>query len=178
MDRFQQILPIFSLVVACAGAAGSDDTIDFETGDFTVRTTVVDDRCLDGGLNLLFMPNGVETPWEWPFPVRIHAERELPITYDIALRQPFGEMTVTASDAGVDLQTLVAEKNEAVLLGEAQFGNCVADMNATVQVRLVAHDEVTGFADLELTDPRGADRCPTDMPPRCSVLLSFEAERR
>ena len=71
----------------------SDDTIDFPTGEFVIKTVVVDDQCLDGGLNLLFMPNGTETPWEWPYPIAFHSEDALPKTYTLQLREPFGQMT-------------------------------------------------------------------------------------
>ena len=180
MLRIPEITPLLMLCSACGGGdGGAADTIDFATGEFTVQTHIVDDRCLDGGLNLLFMPEGVDTPWEWPFPITIHAEKDLPITYDIELRQPFGQMTMTATDSGVNQQLLVSETNVGVLLGEAQFGNCAADIDATVQMRIERSDSGSGLGDLTLSNPRSDDgRCPPEMPPSCQVLLSFEAQRR
>lgn len=174
----RQALPISALVVCAAcGSADGDDTIAFATGEFTVRTLVVDDQCLDGGLNLLFMPNGTDTPWEWPHSVTLLAEDELPRAYDITLRPPFGQMRVDAQDAGVNLQLLQGRTNEAVTLGEAQFGACVADMAARVQVQLDAPDAASGVAEITMSNPRGDDRCPVEMPAECTLLLSFDATR-
>ncbi len=88
----------------CDGEAG-DDTLG--GGDYIFTTTVVDDRCLDGGLNLLFMPNGVDTPWDWPFEIGVQSQAALPATYDIMLRQPFGTMTVTIKDDDPDPATIL-----------------------------------------------------------------------
>lgn len=167
--------------LACATSCGESadgDTVALATGEFVVQTTLVDDGCLDGGLNLLFMPNGTGTPWEWPMPVTIHAEDELPVTYDIELREPFGQMTVTARDGGVDIQVIESETNPAVLLNEGRFGQCVADMSADVQVELQSADEISGIAELGMSDPRGDERCPREMPDACEVLLRFEAARQ
>lgn len=169
---------LFVASAAGCGSGSGDDTVDFATGEFVVKTTLVDDGCLDGGLNLLFMPNGTGTPWEWPFPVTLYAEDALPTTYDIQLREPFGEMTVTAQDGGIDLQVIDAQTNPGVLLGEDRFGQCVADMDATVQIEVVAVDEVTGVAELGMSNPRGDERCPKEMPTTCEVLLTFEATRQ
>ena len=93
---FVSALGLSLLLAACGEDAEPDDTVDFATGDFAISTNVVDDQCLDGGLNLLFMPNGTDTPWAWPFPVTLYAESALPSDYMIQLREPFGQLSVTA----------------------------------------------------------------------------------
>ncbi len=150
---------------------------EFQSGSFDVVTTLVDDRCLDGGLNLLFMPNGADTPWQWPFPITVYNLGELPKTYAIALREPFGEMTVTAQYTGGAMQALVAEENQGVLLGEDRYGQCVADMGATVHIDVADVDHVTGVVTLEMRDPRGDERCPVGMPTACEVVLTIDATR-
>ena len=169
------------IIVAACGGDGSetDDTgpLAFETGPFWVTTTGIDDRCLDGGLHLLFMPAGPDEPWDWTYPITVFAPDELPQTHEIRLREPFGEMTVDVRANGDRGQQMVAQENQGVLLDEAQFGQCVADMSAEVTLTLVSRDRVHGTARIELTDPRGDPRCPTDLPSHCEVILTFEGRR-
>ncbi|MFU8804551.1 MAG: hypothetical protein ACNA8W_12130 [Bradymonadaceae bacterium] len=159
-----------------------NDTVDgpdfaFPSGDFIISTHFVDDRCLDGGLNLLFMPRGEDEPWEWPFPVQVQAPEELPKTYMISLREPFHEMTVTATQVHSDEQQFVAQTNPSVKLGPDRFGECVVALDGVVNLKLVDTDRVEGIAALQMRDPRGDDRCPVDMPPTCDVILSFDGTR-
>lgn len=159
-------------------SCGSEEpTISFESGEFTVSTLQVDDQCLDGGLTPLFMPRGDDEPWEWPHPVELYAFSELPVTYTLPLRDPFHEMTVTATLINDMQQELVAETNPDVELDRDRFGACVAELDGQVDVLLVDADRVEGIANLEMRNPRGDERCPADMPDACNVILSFEATR-
>lgn len=157
-------------------AGGAPSAADFTTGEFTVTTTAIDDACLDGGLNLLFMPQGPATPWQWPFPITLYGAEELPRTYPIQLREPFGAMTLDATSAGPARQALVVQENPAVALGDP-FGACVAGLAGRVDLILQTANTVSGTATLELTDPRGDEQCPADMPARCEVVLTFQGLR-
>jgi len=126
---------------------------------------------------LLFMPNGDGAPWQWPFAIPVYSQSSLPKTYDIQLREPFGQMTVTATRNGRAGQIIVAKEGTGVLLGEATFGQCVVDMGATVYFELLDQGSLSGVATLEMRDPRGDARCPIDMPATCEVILTFEATR-
>jgi len=170
-------------VLALAGCGDDGESTvaypfpDFQAGGFDVVTTLVDDQCLDGGLNPLFMPNGADTPWQWPYAITLYPLADLPQTYAIELRAPFGAMTITASYTGGATQGLVSEPNVGVLLGEDRFGQCVADMSADVHLELLSEDHVSGVVTLTMSDPRGDEMCPVDMPASCEVLLTIDATR-
>ena len=172
-------------VVACLsvsiafqfGCNSETEGFDFATGEFTVTTNAVDDQCIDGGLNLLFMPRGEDEPWEWPHAVELYSPSELDATYSITLREPFGEMTVTATQVSSAQQELVAHPNPEVLLGAERFGDCVAELDGVVELNLLDSNSAEGVALLEFRDPRGDERCPADMPDTCNVSLSFDAQR-
>jgi len=184
-DRSQRLrslrrtTPWLALLAAALSSGCSDEEGDgaFATGSFWVQTRSVDDRCLDGGLNLLFMPRGTAEPWPWPFPIEVHQPAELPRTYPIRLREPFGEMIATAAAVDDHSQRWTFDKNVGVLLGEEQFGQCVVDMVATADVTIRTNDLVDGQALLGMLEPRGDERCPADMPASCDVTLVFVAER-
>jgi len=162
----------------CCGCSSEEETEGpFTTGSFWVQTRAVDDQCLDGGLNLLFMPYGTAEPWPWPFPIEVHQSAELPLTYPIHLREPFGEMIATANAVDDTSQHWTFETNVGVLLGEDQFGQCVVDMVATADMSVRTNDLLDGEAQLGMLDPRGDERCPADMPASCDVTLVFVAER-
>ncbi len=173
--RWFALVALFALGCGDEEAPDLADTVDFASGEFQITTHSVVDECLDGGLNLLFMPEGDETPWGWEFPIELYAESELPRTYDIQLRDPFGAMTVNAVDSGVDLQQMIANK-DGVSLG-SQYGDCVANIDSVVEMSLVDSNTAEGLASLSLSNPVGDD-CPVDLPPSCSVFLSIEAARQ
>jgi len=176
----RRTLPYVALLtgtLSCTTTEGAGDEGPFESGDFWVQTRSVDDRCLDGGLNLLFMPKGTAEPWPWPFPIAVHRPEELPLTYGIRLREPFGEMTATAAASGDNTQHWTFEKNVGVLLGPDQFGQCVVDMVAAADMSVRTNDLIDGHASLGMLDPRGDERCPVDLPASCEVTLVFVGER-
>lgn len=149
----------------------------FDSGEFDVTSTLVEDGCLDGGLNLLFMPNGQTEPWKWPYPIMVYGPGNLPQTYAIQLRDPFGPMTVTATPNGGAAESFAIDSNPSVLLDEANYGQCVVDMGGSVALSLIDEDHVEGVANLAMSDPRGDDRCPVGMPVSCAVRLQFEGQR-
>jgi hypothetical protein len=166
-----------SLLVSCGSDAVEGPSFSFPSGDFQISTRLVDDRCLDGGLNLLFMPRGSDQPWQWPYPVAIHAPSELPKTYDLTLREPFRRMTVTATQVDPQQQQFVAHSNPSVELGRERFGDCVVSLDGVVQVTLLESNRVEGIAALQMRNPRGDERCPAEMPASCEVILIFDGLR-
>lgn len=174
LARNLSILSVTALLTSC----GVDDPpFDFDAGEFEIFTLLVDDQCLDGGLDALFMPLGTDEPWRWPHAVDVFPPSELPRTYDLNLREPFGQMEITAEPGSPTEQQLLVHPNPSVLIGPAQFGDCVIALEGSVYVELTGTDRIEGVASLTMSDPRGDERCPADMPPSCPVLLSFEGNR-
>ena len=174
---------VVALLLLLLSGCDSDDEVSqdrdfaFPTGEFQVETHAVDDRCLDGGLNLLFMPNGDAQPWAWPFPVTLYNPEDLDQTYSLSLRDPFGEMEVTASlETPVD-QRLQIHPNPSVKLGEERFGDCAVELGGYGLVTMVDSDEVEGVIFIEMSDPHGDERCPADMPDHCNVNVGFVGTR-
>lgn len=173
---------ILLLLALMAMACESETTVagpdfPFASGDFTIFTNLVDDRCLDGGLNPLFMPLGDVEPWQWPLPVAVYAPSELPRTYDISLREPFNQMTVRVTQLDATTQQFVSEPNPRVELGPDRFGECVVELDGVVNITLLDSNTLEGIAALQMRNPRGDERCPADMPSTCEVVLSFDGTR-
>ncbi len=164
-------------IITLAGCDDGDPDFPFDEGEFQIFTLLVDDQCLDGGLNPLFMPQGTEEPWAWPHLIRVYPPSALPQTYDLTLRPPFHEMSVTAERVSSTEQQLTVHPNPSVLIGPEQFGDCAVELSGTVHVDLTGSDQIEGVASLNLSDPGGDERCPADMPTSCAVLLSFEGTR-
>lgn len=135
------------------------------------------DDCLGGALNVLFMPKGKDTPHDWAYSVTIYDPAELPQSYQLQLREPFGSMKVDVSSLGPADQQFVGVGNQGVLLDEALYGACTADMDALIDVHLVDRDRITGAGYLSMANMQGDDRCPRDVPERCSVYLTVDGVR-
>lgn len=174
-----------TVVVALAGCRppGSDDDDDgdpgdYSGGDFDFSTMSVEDGCLDGALEALFMPDGPSTPDPWSYPVHLPAFEDMPETYPIDLREPFMGIVVTVEAAG-DYRMKVADAvMESVLLGQDQYGDCVVTMTADVDLEVVSAGRVEGSVAISIADPRGEDdRCPVFDQLPCTMTLTVEAEK-
>ncbi len=172
-----------SLLFGLAGCGGDPSAevsgerpFDFPTGEFALTTLSVDDRCLDGALHALFMPEGAGTPWAWERPVTLHPPEDLPKTADLVLRAPFGAVSVTYSAVDMRRARARGAQNRGVPLDEERFGACVADLDADVDVQIVSTDLVSCEGVLTMSDPRGDPRCPVLATP-CEVALVFKGER-
>jgi len=177
------VVALLFAVQACGGdvsGGGADADVrgfEFPAGQFQFTTTAIDDGCLDGGLHPLYMPEGTGTPKEWDYPIHLYPTEELPKTYGIELREPFGEMTVQVERVSAGEERARGVQNTGVQLGEAQFGQCVADLDADVLITLRTRDRATGQGALMMSNARGDDRCPKDMPADCTVLLTLDILR-
>ena len=142
--------------------------------DHQVTTHQVDDTCFDGAMTLLFMPNGEESPQNFQYPVYIPSLEELPLTYEVSLREPFVGMTLTATAADDGAIAIGDGRMEEVLLG-ATFGECKATMDVTGAI--VPKDigfEVT--ANVVISDLRGDEAgCPVPLADPCEVVLYMES---
>ena len=167
------------LAVGC-GKTDEEKSLGFswDGGDFDFTTTAADDACLDGALEALFMPGGPETPQEFEYPIYLPAFDELPMSYDVDLREPFVGMPVTVDpgDAGMLSATGVMDE---VALGLVAYGDCVVTMTAEIDMTPTSADTAEGEGRISISDPRGEDgRCPVYDADPCLVRLTLIADRR
>ena len=110
------------LLLGC-GKTDAEKSLSFSWtgGDFDFTTTAADDSCLDGALEALFMPSGPETPQQFEYPVYLPDFDELPISYEIDLREPFVSMPVTVDAADSAMLSANGVIDE-VELGELSYG--------------------------------------------------------
>jgi len=138
--------------------------------DHQITTQSVADQCFDGAMNALFMPQGADTPQDFLYPVYIPSLDELPLSYEISLREPFVGMEVTAEDGGSGSINIVDGHMEEVVLG-ATFGSCVATMD--VEASIVPSGDYFAFTTtITMSDLRGDDQdCPVPQVDPCTVEL-------
>jgi hypothetical protein len=165
------------LVMACSGK--EIDSASFEAPNFyglehRITTYAVEDNCFDGAMALLFMPQGEEVPQEFQYPVYIPSLDELPINYEISLREPFVGMQITATDGGDGHISIGDGQMDEVELGGA-FGECLATMDVVADIT----PGLTAFniaSTVTISNLRGDDeRCPVPLSEACTVTLYMES---
>ena len=146
-------------------------------GDFDFTTTAADDSCLDGALEALFMPGGPETPQQFEYPVYLPSFDEVPLSYEIDLREPFVSMPVTVDANGEGILS-ASGVIDPVLLGEVAYGDCVVTMTAEIDMVPSSQNSAEGEGRIAISDPRGDDgRCPVYDADPCMVALDLIADR-
>jgi len=166
------------LLLGC-GKTDAEKSLSFSWtgGDFDFTTTAADDSCLDGALEALFMPSGPETPQQFEYPIYLPDFDELPISYEIDLREPFVSMPVTVDADGSAMLSASGVIDE-VELGEQSYGDCVVTMTAEIDMTPSSEDSAEGEGRIAISDPRGDDdRCPIYDADPCLVSLTLTAER-
>ena len=162
------------------GVSGDDDTAfgdpaDYTGGDFQFITLAVDDGCLDGALEVLFMTEGPEVPKPWDYPTYLPAFDEMPTTYSIDLREPFLGIVVTVEDAGGHRMLVEDAVMEEVLLGEDRYGDCVVTMTCDVDLTVVGATRVEGSVAIAISDDVG-EHCPVFDSSPCTMTLTLQAD--
>ena len=180
-----RLLHALILLAACSGDRAAEKEaeealgFDWEGGEFDFTTWQVEDACLDGAMEALFMPDGPSVPQEFEYPVYIPSYSELPISYDIDLREPFVGMPVTIEDAGEGWMQARGSIREEVALGAAAYGDCVVTMTVDIDLLPVGPDSAECEARVAVSDARGDDgRCPVYESDPCLVTLAITAARR
>ena len=157
-----------------------DDTPSFTWtgGDFDFQTVDVTDSCLNGALEILFMPDGPDVPHRFEYPLYLPSYDEMPLSYSIDLREPFVGMEVTVHE-GPDGQLSIRDSiMESVALGAGTYGDCVTTMSVYADIKPTSANSASGDAQIHLSDPRGEDeRCPVLESDPCTVELEMEATR-
>jgi len=184
-------LLLLSLVLpACSGDDGgsTDGTSDgadgnevkdfvFVAGEMQLFVHSVEDDCLDGSLQLVFMPNGTNEPYALQNKTYIPGEAELPADLVIKLNDPFSNMPVTYQSAGAYTYEIRDAFQSQVELN-LPSGQCAADMNITADVTIDAPDAISLTASVSLTAFSSADDlCPEFDADICSVTLDMTGTR-
>ncbi len=162
------LLPL--LVAACEPSTPASD---FTSGDFQFRTLAVSDGCLDGAMNVLFMPEG--EPADFPDPIYLPGVDDLPATYEIDLPDPFSEMTVTVTGDGESLHVEGAE-NTGVEFDADTYPGCLVDTIIDVALVIDSADTAHGTAVLTTSNFDG-ESCPEPDDDPCDVVATLEADR-
>ena len=176
-------------IVACSETtpsspvgAGSDTVApvtDFLGGEFQLAVSRVDDGCLDGGLALVFMPEGTGSPYALKHPTVFPALSELPTQVTMRLDAPFSDMTLPMAAGGVGRITVRGASQKGVLLGIAGTADCRADMVIDADVTVRAADRLDLSVTVVLDGLRSPqDLCPTMQSVPCTVHLEMSGQRR
>jgi hypothetical protein len=170
------------LLLACGGKAQDTavaGTWTWTGGDFDFYTQSVADGCLGGAIEVLFMPEGPAEPHAFEYPIYLPDTDELPYSSTVDLRDPFVEIPVSIEDAGGGDLRIRGSVMEAVVLGEASYGDCVVTMTVNADLHPASQDEVEGSASIAISDARGDEgRCPVFSSDSCTVALTITATRR
>ena len=166
------------------GPAATTDTgggggVDFAAGTFQLTTHEVSDACLDGALDLLFMPNGSDKPYDLANTTEIPGRADLPKTYDIQLQAPFAAMTVTVEADGGNMK-IVGAQQEDVVVDANSYGDCTADMtiNANIVVADKDNIDVTATISIAKFESAADQKCPTPKSEPCAVTLTMKGKRQ
>lgn len=162
-----------ALVIGCP-AADDDDDGEFTAGSFAFLTVGVSDACVDGALEVVYMPEGAATPSAWGYPIELPAFEDMPATVDIQLQDPFNDMTVEITSPGDDQFAINGEENLGVDLDPDTYDDCVVDYNIDALLTLSDNDNLTGTVSLHISNWAGDD-CPASTD--CDVTLDVEAAR-
>lgn len=146
---------------------------DFTGGDFQFRTLSVDDACLDGGMEVLFMPEG--EPTDFSDPVYLPGADELPMTYTVSLQAPFTDMEITVTgDQGA--RTVTGAENLGVEFDADNYPGCLVNTSIDVDLVIDSADEVHGTATLS-TSSFDESSCPVPDSDPCTIVATLEADR-
>ena len=168
----KSLLLLPALLFACEP---SESDADFVGGDFTFQTVAVTDACFDGGFEVLFMPDGADTPNDFGSSINIPAEADLPSTYTINLSAPFNSMEVTVTGSG-NSRTITGAVNEDVELDPTAYPDCIVDMSIDVSLTLSGNDEVSGTAIMHTSGFLG-ENCPAVDSDPCDITLDIVGTR-
>ena len=166
---------ILLLLMACAGEQGADE---LRSGDYEFSTVAMDDACLDGALEALFMPQGRDTPQVFEYPIYVPGLDEVPMEQEISLREPFVGMPISVQSGQDGRLFFEGGVMTEVLLDEGLYGDCAATMTVSAWVEPVEKTVGIGQAVLDLSDFAGDEgRCPLVDADPCRVTLELSLER-
>ena len=152
----------------------SSDT-EFQGGNFQFTNSSVDDQCLDGAFNVLFLPDGDDHDWEYP--VELPSDSATPATYNIQLQEPFSTMEVTVESGSSSGSFIIANAaQQGVLFNEDSYPDCTVDLSIDTTITATDDNNITGQGTLSVTAYSG-DTCPAFASSPCPILLDFYGSR-
>ena len=141
-----------------------------------MRVNAVSDGCLDGSLDLLFMPSGTEEPYALSHRTWIPAVTELPQSYEIQLKEPFSNMTITMESNGQNSMKIAGADQGQVELG-LPGGQCAAQMSFSALVTLISATSLHMNTQVVLSEfSSKAELCPLLATDPCTVELEMYGE--
>ena len=177
------VLPLGLVLIGCAtddddDTAMPDDDVagDFEAGQFAFATHAVDDGCLNGAAEAIYMPEGPAVPEDWESAIELPSFDQLPSSYTIDLPAPIGPLQITLEDGADDQFVMQAAVLEDMLFDEIAYPDCVVDATVTATLNVQTNDHVTGSVSLTNTDYEGTS-CPQVQSDPCDVVLDVQADR-
>ncbi|HIA04468.1 MAG TPA: hypothetical protein EYN66_21665, partial [Myxococcales bacterium] len=117
------LLSVSALAIAACGGSdcgetgGGSTTVSgeaFQAGTFQLYTTEVSDKCLDGGLGLLFQPEGAGTEYMLANTTEFPGIADLPSDLVVQLEAPFSDMAATVEADGANMKIVGAGQENVV----------------------------------------------------------------
>jgi hypothetical protein len=172
------VIAMVSLMLALPACGDDDDDSALEAGTFQLSVASVNDQCLAGGLDLLFMPTGTAAPYDLANPTAFPAFEDLPTTMTVNLDDPFPDVIVNLVADGDDAMTINDSTMLNVVVDSVNYGDCNADLAITGSVAIVDSDSLTMTLSINATDPQSSgSTCPTFTGPPCTIGLTMTGER-
>jgi hypothetical protein len=147
-------------------------------GDFQLTVHSVDDGCIDGGMDLLFMPEGGGQPYDLKNVTYIPGFGELPLTYQVKLQAPFEAMDVTMTDAGGNLMTIRDAAQPGVLLRVSGTEDCSVDLSLDADMTITGQDSLDGLVTVTVSNATSPTMSCSVFPEGCRVVLDLKGARR
>ena len=186
------LIPLGLVLLGCPAGDDDDDVSDddvsdddasdddvaggFEAGQFAFATHAVDDGCLNGAAEAIYMPQGPAVPEEWDSAIEIPSFDQLPATYTIDLPDPIGPLEITLEDGAGDQFVMQPAVLEDMLFDETIYPDCIVDATVAATLNVQTNDHITGSVTLTNTNYEGAS-CPNVQSDPCDVVLDVQADR-
>jgi len=179
------LISVSALAIAACGGSDDGGTTEggtteggevFQAGTFQLYTTEVSDKCLDGGLDLLFQPDGANTEYMLANTTEFPSTADLPADLNVKLQAPFSDMAATVEADGANMK-IVGASQENVVIDADKYGDCNADMMIDADITIQDSANIVVAATLSISDWQG-DNCPTALSDPCMVTLTMRGERQ
>ena len=164
-------------ILACTsdkGDSGLSDPSTFEGGSFQFTSIAVNDQCLDGAFDVLFLPDGNSSDWQYP--IELPSWDDMPQSYSISLQDPFTDMAITANQGPNETISISDGTQTGILFNANAYPDCLVDLGVNAAISLIDGQSVSGIATLTVTNAIG-DTCPLFASDPCTVLLDFQGVR-
>ncbi len=150
----------------------------FSGGMFQLTTHEVADACLDGALSLLFMPGGMDQPYDLQHPTEIPAWEDLPKTFVMKLQEPFSDMEVRLEVAGTNQMKVEDSSQADVVVDHRSYADCNVDMSIEADITVVDNDNLDLHATIKVRDWKSSgDTCPSYRAEPCTISLTMRGRR-